>query len=177
MIDFEWIYIAPFLALFLPFQYWRGIRGCELFYHTVLLVYTLLLLSITLLPLPIHGLNDFVDSGFTWNWMPFGSIFEMSKNLEMWNLLRQVGGNVVLYIPMGFMLPALFFSFKRFSVTLLAGLLSSIGIELLQFIISLQIGFSYKVSDIDDVILNTFGCLIGYFCWRACLLHPTMQET
>ena len=59
-------------------------------------------------------------------------------------------GNIMLFMPMGFLLKA--FNRKRSSWTIvLTGALISISIELLQYV------FKVGVCDIDDVILTTLG--------------------
>lgn len=42
----------------------------------------------------------------------------------------------------------------------------SIGIETLQYCISLIIGVTYRITDINDVILNTLGGIIGLLLLR-----------
>lgn len=43
----------------------------------------------------------------------------------------------------------------------MVGLLVSMLIELLQLGISAVLGYTYKITDVDDVILNTIGALHG----------------
>ena len=49
---------------------------------------------------------------------------------------------------------------------LLAGALLSTAIELGQLGLSELYGFPIRIADVDDVILNTAGVLIGYALWR-----------
>ena len=69
----------------------------------------------------------------------------------------QIYMNIFLFIPLGFLIP--FSSKKTFLQTLILGCCLSIGIELLQFI------FALGLCEIDDVIHNTLGCIIGYWYW------------
>jgi len=63
-------------------------------------------------------------------------------------------GNIMLFMPMGFLLKA--FNRKRSTWRIvLAGALISASIELLQYV------FKIGVCDIDDVILNTLGTWSG----------------
>lgn len=64
-------------------------------------------------------------------------------------------GNIGLLIPIGFLLPILFKNIKQLHISLIAFLLG-ISIELTQAI--LHIG----IFDIDDVILNALGVIIGF---------------
>ncbi|MDQ0818646.1 glycopeptide antibiotics resistance protein [Bacillus pumilus] len=68
--------------------------------------------------------------------------------------------NVFMTIPLGFGLPFLIkATFKKiFSVGLLVGIL----FESFQLIVGLYAGYSFRVVDIDDIIYNLLGTLIGY---------------
>ena len=46
-------------------------------------------------------------------------------------------------------------------MVVLVGLGLSAAIELGQLAISLHLGYGYRAADVDDVILNTLGTLIG----------------
>lgn len=48
---------------------------------------------------------------------------------------------------------------------------ASIGIELTQLTLSLLMGFPYRVADIDDVILNVLGAVVGWIALRP-ILRP-----
>ena len=78
-----------------------------------------------------------------------------------WQLL----GNVVLFVPLGFLLPLLSARCRRFVVTAAVGLSVSVGIELAQLAMLLSL-VSRRSVDVDDVILNVTGVCIGYLLWR-----------
>jgi glycopeptide antibiotics resistance protein len=63
--------------------------------------------------------------------------------------------NVFLFIPLGFMLPFVCESYKRLKTTLLFGMATSLVIELLQL-------FTYRKTDVNDLITNTIGTLLGF---------------
>lgn len=67
--------------------------------------------------------------------------------------------NVVAFIPIGFLLGSSFASMKLWKVIIIACLFS-LGIEILQFI--MMRGF----SELDDVMHNTLGSMIGYGVYR-----------
>ncbi|MBP5617096.1 MAG: VanZ family protein [Elusimicrobiaceae bacterium] len=67
--------------------------------------------------------------------------------------------NIVLFLPIGFLLPYVWPKFN-FWKTALAGLLFSSVIEGVQYLAQ------WGCCDIDDVINNTLGTCIGYFCYR-----------
>jgi glycopeptide antibiotics resistance protein len=69
-------------------------------------------------------------------------------------------GNVLLGIPFGFLVP--FVWRVSLSRVLIAGLCFSLLIEALQWLTTkLMIAFPTRAADINDVILNTLGVLIG----------------
>ena len=68
--------------------------------------------------------------------------------------------NILLTIPFGFVLP--FISNLRLRQVLFAGMLFSIMLEFLQLVTALIVGFTFRVVDINDVIFNTIGVVIGY---------------
>ena len=78
---------------------------------------------------------------------------------------RQIILNILFFIPYGFLLSALLNNFqikskkKVFLITCISGCFLSIVIELLQLI------FKLGLSEIDDVIHNTLGAIIGYFAY------------
>lgn len=80
--------------------------------------------------------------------------------------IRQVGGNLALLLPLGAALPLLYRRFEVLGKTMLAGLSASLAIEAMQGVLSLLLGYRYKVVDVDDVILNTAGVLLGYLLYR-----------
>lgn len=63
--------------------------------------------------------------------------------------------NILLFVPLGFFLPVLWEKYEKWSLTLLTGLLFSLAIELSQI-------FTYRATDIDDLIMNTLGTVAGY---------------
>lgn len=63
--------------------------------------------------------------------------------------------NIILFIPMGFFVPAVWKNFRSFKTMFFMGLAVSLGIELLQI-------FTFRLTDIDDLITNTAGTVIGY---------------
>jgi len=74
-------------------------------------------------------------------------------------------GNVALGVPFGFMYPfVVVVSGWRQMVRY--GVIFGAGIELTQLAISLLYGFAYRVIDINDVLLNFTGAMIGYALLR-----------
>ena len=83
------------------------------------------------------------------NLIPFGD----EKNLRFF---LQLGLNAVMFMSFGFMLPVLWEKCRTWSSTLLAGFFTSLAIEIIQL-------FSFRATDVDDLIMNTLGAGLGYF--------------
>lgn len=85
----------------------------------------------------------------------FGIFNEISTPWDLWMLL----GNVFLFFPFGFLISLLWEQPKWWRLCLLGALLS-FCIECIQFII---VGRSF---DSNDLLMNTFGALLGWLVWR-----------
>ncbi|HEV8506170.1 MAG TPA: VanZ family protein [Chitinophagaceae bacterium] len=72
----------------------------------------------------------------------------------------QVIGNLVMLLPLGIYVPLLFPKLSGFFRVFVICLLVSVSIELMQLITSV------RSTDIDDVILNTSGAVVGYLMYR-----------
>ncbi len=90
---------------------------------------------------------------FRVNWIPFVKLFVYVHPREM--LLNHIG-NVAMFIPSGIVLPVIYKKLDSFPKAVGAGALLSLCIEII------QLPFSVRASDVDDLILNTIGVAIGY---------------
>jgi glycopeptide antibiotics resistance protein len=68
-------------------------------------------------------------------------------------------GNILVFVPMGFMIPWFMRRRYTFFKTMFACFMIILLIETIQFVTCLG------VADIDDVILNMIGCVIGYLVY------------
>ena len=68
--------------------------------------------------------------------------------------------NIILFIPLGIMLPFLWKKYNSLRATLIFGFCMSLAIELLQIL-------TYRATDINDLIANTVGAVLGYFVFRV----------
>jgi len=74
-------------------------------------------------------------------------------------------GNVVMFIPLGLFLPSIWQKQRKIYCFLLTVFFVIITIELLQYATKLG------SCDIDDLLLNFPGCLIGY-CFQRAIVRP-----
>ncbi len=79
---------------------------------------------------------------------------------NMGAVFYNLGGNLIMLMPFGILVPLVWRAMKPLKVILLA-VVSAFGIELLQFLENaLQIG-CHDVS-FDDFFLNALGCILAY---------------
>lgn len=79
--------------------------------------------------------------------------------------------NIMLFMPLGFLLPALWKEYRSLRTAAAAGLILSLFIEILQI-------FTFRLTDVDDLITNTVGTVAGYCIGRhfAFRLPFALQE-
>lgn len=68
--------------------------------------------------------------------------------------------NILLFIPLGAFLPLLWEQFRNLKSTAAAGLCASAFIELAQI-------FTLRTTDVNDLITNTLGTLVGFWAVRV----------
>jgi len=78
----------------------------------------------------------------------------INNQKQVYHFFENFLGNIFLFIPLPFVL-VLFLPFKNLKLILITSILTSILIETIQYV--LEIG----IADIDDILLNTTGALIG----------------
>ncbi|MHB1418381.1 MAG: VanZ family protein [Bacillota bacterium] len=75
--------------------------------------------------------------------------------------LTNIAGNVIAFIPLGFLAPIVYKQIKSCRSIIIIIASTSVALEFTQFL--LKVGS----ADIDDVILNLAGGLIGYFIFNV----------
>ena len=72
--------------------------------------------------------------------------------------------NTVMFAPLGFLLPAYFERYRRWNRTIAAGFLTSLTVEAIQL-------FTLRATDVDDLIMNTLGTLVGFLMAKLIFRH------
>jgi len=75
--------------------------------------------------------------------------------------------NVLLFVPVGFLLPLLWKRFGKWRRTLLCGFAFTLSIEIIQL-------FNERVTDIDDLLMNTLGTMVGFLVFV--LINKTLPR-
>lgn len=97
------------------------------------------------------------------NLVPFR---EMQRFISKWETVGAVSallntlGNVIGFIPLGIFVPILLKKTRRVWKQLLMGFAVSLAVETIQLV------FDVGVFDVDDLILNTVGTIVGYALFR-----------
>lgn len=99
------------------------------------------------------------------NWVPLRSLLAL-LSIPSSPVLFQIG-NLLLLTPLGVLLPLLSDRFHRLRLVVLLGLAISTTIELTQLLGSTVFGYTYRVFEIEDIVLNTLGIALGWALWRA----------
>ena len=140
-------------------------------------VYICMVIAVTLFPLPIGFPFNIENLNRSVNIIPFasiikdinqiGSAYDGDTLFMIGLIVRNVGGNILLLMPLGFLAPILWDKYKSSKNTILLGFTISVSIEL-QLIQSLFSGVG-RITDIDDVICNVIGSIIGYSIYNIFL--------
>ena len=95
----------------------------------------------------------------SYNLKPFVSIGWMIKYLDQPFAQANLFGNILPFIPFGFLLPKAFKSCGSFFKVFFLGLFSILFIELFQLFTRLG------SFDVDDIILNMISIVLGYIMY------------
>ena len=90
---------------------------------------------------------------FRVNLLPLVKLFDYDSKKD---LLLNVIGNAAMFVPSGIVLPIVYKRLNTFGKVLLVGVGISLCIEII------QLPFSVRATDVDDLILNTIGVIVGY---------------
>jgi glycopeptide antibiotics resistance protein len=115
--------------------------------NLLFLVYILLLFQVV----------TFQDvSWSTSNFIPFREItrYQITDRLFIKNVL----GNLLIFVPYGFFV-SYYLNFKKVYQIVIMSIIASFSIEYTQLIIG-------RVFDVDDIMLNILGAIVGYLLYR-----------
>jgi glycopeptide antibiotics resistance protein len=137
---------------FLNNQIWNA------FILTAAIIYVMIMIKLLFLRGTGH-----LYSCYSYNVIPFNTIKQYIVNRDHFNpdiWVKNLFGNIVLFIPLGIFGPLLNVRLLRLTLFLESVISILFCVELIQL-------FTKVGSfDIDDIILNTFGAMIGLTCIR-----------
>ncbi len=170
----EFAWLTGFLALAVILVIFRRRGGAYLFFFSIFWVYLLVLVSVTVFPIP-YGLDDFFR--YRSIWAQIDVMFKYSGlNLvplyfgNCWDLPRACASgiyeNILMTIPFGFGISFV----ARLKTRDFLWLAPAVGlaIETTQFVLDLALGGTYRTVDANDVLFNGLGVWIGYGLFLGC---------
>ena len=133
-------------------------------------VYILFVIKVIIFKYPIEQLRaiantwqkDVILEGLgTANFVPFRTIKMYIDYAYKLNSVENLAGNLIVFVPLGFLLPLISGEFRRFSDVLLNVFTFSLGIEVFQLF------SAFGAFDVDDILLNCLGASVGYWIYMA----------
>jgi glycopeptide antibiotics resistance protein len=142
-----------------------------LFCFSLFWIYLLLVIGVTLFPMPLPGVGGAVESRESARYILSRVNLTLFHFTDMYNpdptfvFFREIVANIVLTIPFGFGL-SFIARFKPRIIPYLA-LALGIGIEIAQLIMCLLVGSNYRGVNINDALMNALGVLVGYWLFKV----------
>ena len=117
--------------------------------------------------------RTYSERTYHYNLIPFYEIMRFiryRKVLGMEAVLLNLLGNVLAFLPFGSFLPMFSKRCRKFWYTAFYSLELSLLVELIQLVT--------KVGsfDVDDIVLNTLGGMLGYFVYRAAVFFQKKRD-
>ncbi|MBS6719803.1 MAG: VanZ family protein [Peptoniphilus harei] len=111
----------------------------------------------------VGNFKDRISSG-AWgvNLVPFRTIRNYIKYSGFLHTMINIFGNIIIFVPFGILLAEIFPKTRNILKMLGITFATSFFVEFIQFFIGRSV-------DIDDLILNLLGSVIGYFIWKKIL--------
>jgi len=141
----------------------KNMKKSNIITYMMFIIYILLIIRIILFKdIPLNKI--FMMMGMekrTINIVPLYSVIKMiiDANVSSQQVFKNIVGNIAIFVPMGIFLPLLFKE-TGLKVIVIKGIFISCTFEILQFI------FAIGNTDIDDIILNLLGLMLGWFIFN-----------
>lgn len=147
-------------------------KGRKVIKYIVFVVYIALLVYLVLFA-EMFGRTE-VSRQYRYNLVPFKEITRFITyyhQLGFMAVMLNLVGNVVAFMPFGFCLPMISENSVKIVKVVVFSFALSLVIELMQLIT--RVGS----CDVDDLILNTLGGVLGYICYvMACKVYRRFRS-
>ena len=143
-------------------------KNCKKVWKFVFLVYILILIKLIVFKYPWEYLMDIVKSwekGVVLEGLATAN-FTLGKSIRMyikyfnkfpfWNGFANLAGNILVFIPFGFLMPKAYPKCGRWWRVFYCAIGFVMCIELFQLF------SAFGAFDVDDILLNVLGSVIGY---------------
>lgn len=150
----------------------------KLFIGSIIYFISVFIIMMTLFPMPVdpavleYNRNFGVE--YTNNIVPFRMIYYILKSETLGGMIYQIGGNLAMLFPLGYLIPMMTDKKIDLKKILLIMFCITFCIESMQFLIGKIINFNYRCFDVDDMILNTLGGVFGYFMLKK--TYPVVRK-
>ncbi|SFD83097.1 VanZ like family protein [Paenibacillus catalpae] len=137
---------------------WRWGKPVNFMILALFIMYSLIMLKLLFIREDYYHWNK-----YNYNIIPFHTIKSLIYHRDAYNTdtwVKNLFGNIVLFIPLGVFIPVLNRRLLRVVRCLLVIILILFLVE------SIQLVTRVGSFDIDDIILNTLGAIIGLFLMR-----------
>ncbi|TVX93258.1 VanZ family protein [Paenibacillus agilis] len=168
MLRFHELYLLLVVPVLLLIVYILKSRGksnvCILFYG-VLFYYLIFVGKYTLFPIP-------VSEAYLSMIRPNSPFIERINLLPLWTdknftfITKEQILNIIMTIPFGYIVNYVM-NKQNFFKLVRSGIILGTIIETIQLCISLSIKYPYRIIDVNDIIFNLIGVMIGYLIFRA----------
>ena len=153
VIDFTWPMIIISIVIMVSFRITYIIKNKEEF----ILYKELMMLGFAIYILCLFQVVTFQDDA-SWasnNFIPFKEI--LRYNITSRLFIKNVLGNMIMFLPFGFFI-SYYLNTEKPNLTIILTIVASLAIEIVQMIIG-------RVFDVDDIILNLLGGMLGYLIY------------
>ncbi len=157
-IKLSFIFIVIISILYIPIFFIlkkRGIAIIRQLSYLALFFSALLIIFATLI---IFNKITFNPEQHFLNLIPFKRFRDDVNVLK--TVITEIVPNIIIFIPLGFFIPIVFKKMRKIYNTALIVLLVTFSIEFFQYFIG-------RKSDIDDIITNLLGGIIGYGVFKS----------
>ena len=163
---------ADILAVWIIISSLRGYSFAKRLFIGIFIVYMTSLVAVTIFPV-IYSKDLIPTAHLKLELIPFGTTVHYIKGAfdgysPVNYVVMQLLGNILMTIPLGIMLPFLI-NDKEKKVYMAAALIIPVSIELSQLVMGFVTQTMYRTVDIDDVMLNFLGIIIGYRIYNRVL--------
>lgn len=132
-------------------------------------IYILIVIKVIIFKYPYRDLLALAAGwrrGVVWqglstaNFTPFKTIKMYIEYAHKLNSVENLAGNVLVFVPFGFLFPLVAREGEHFFVMLLNAFVFVLGIE------TFQLFSAFGAFDVDDILLNCLGAVLGFGVYR-----------
>lgn len=175
MVGIPFLYVGVLLSIiwiiyrFVVLRKNKDIKEIREIFINIFFIYFLIVINLTFFK---QGFLEFdLAREHYSNLIPLVETIRMFRDnfMGIGNAIYNVLGNILLFMPLGFGIPLFYKNKNRLVDVALYGFIASISIESLQYLTSINI------TDVDDVIFNTLGAIIGFLVFNISCKYIKMQ--